>query len=91
MRQCIDCGERFEPARHYHRQCWSCWKAENPMTRTQGTVVRVVPLVDSSTLKAAISLAHPDVHPPERQERALKTTRALTVALEQTRALEQAA
>lgn len=91
MRRCIDCGERFEPARHYHRQCWSCWKADNPRIRTTQTIVRAVPVVDAVTLKAALALTHPDVHPPERQERALRVTQRLTAALEQARAVERAA
>lgn len=91
MRRCVDCGTRFEPARYYHVQCWGCWKRTHPRPRGAETTVRAVPVLDASTLKAAISLAHPDVHPPERQARALKVTQALTVALEQTRALEQAA
>lgn len=88
MRRCVDCGEPFEPARDYHRQCWACWKAEH---REATARVRSVPLVDGDTLKSAISLAHPDLHPPERRERALRVTQALTLALAETRALERAA
>jgi hypothetical protein len=48
-------------------------------------------VVDAKTLREAVALAHPDLHPPERQERALRVTKALTAALERTRELERAA
>lgn len=89
MRRCVDCSAPFEPARHYHRQCWSCWKAENQPAPSP--IVRSVPILDAATIRSALALVHPDVHPPERQARALRVTQSLTVALARTRALERAA
>lgn len=89
-RFCRDCGEPFEPARHFHRQCWACWQAEHsqpPRART----VRLVPLLDVTTLREAVALAHPDLHPLERRERATRVTAALLDALDRTRELERAA
>lgn len=88
-RYCRSCSEPFTAARDYHRVCWACWEAENQPV--PAAIVRLVPVVDAETLKAAVGLCRPDVHPPERRERALRVTQALTAALAETRALEQAA
>ena len=88
-RRCASCGERFEPARHYHTSCWTCWREDHDPPAREG--VRLVPLLDAQTIREAVALTHPDLHPPERQERALRVTQALTSALAETRALEQTA
>jgi len=95
-RRCVDCGAEFRASRDYYVRCWDCWHdqrgARTNSNRTF-TVVRerTVPAVPSELIRAAIGLAHPDRHPPERQESALRVTQQLTDALERTRRLEQAA
>ncbi len=53
--------------------------------------VRLVPVLDAKTLRDAVALAHPDLHPPERRERAERVTCALIGALERARELERSA
>lgn len=95
MRRCRSCGERFEPARSHHYLCWDCWREQNPSNwhqrRETAPSVQAVAVLDAATIKSAIALCHPDVHPPERRERALRVTQALTGALDRTRQLERAA
>ncbi len=88
-RRCTDCGQRFTPARDYHVRCWDCWHAQSKATPGL-PALRLVPVLDARTLREAVALSHPDLHPPERQERALRLTQALTAALDRTRALERA-
>jgi hypothetical protein len=88
-RRCRDCGQSFEPTRSYHARCWPCWQSEHSQPNRE--VVRLVPVLDAPTLREAVALAHPDLHPPERRERATRTTAALLTALARTRELERAA
>jgi hypothetical protein len=44
--------------------CWPCWRELRAQAKQPRTVV-VTP-VDAALLKSAISLCHPDRHPPER-------------------------
>ena len=48
------------------------------------------PLLNAETLRAAVALTHPDRHPSERAEQALRVTQTLTAALSRVRELEAA-
>jgi hypothetical protein len=85
-KRCRGCGEWFEPAKAYYHTCPECFGGE-PLE----SAVRLVPVLDTATIKAALALAHPDVHPPERQRRAHDVSTKLAAALERTRELERAA
>jgi hypothetical protein len=45
-------------------------------------------ILDARTIRAALALAHPDRHPPERAEQATRVTQALSVALTHARERE---
>jgi hypothetical protein len=96
-RRCTGCGDRFEPQRHYHRLCWTCWRAQDDAPwwdsgpRTRPIVEKAVPVLDARTIRAAVALCHPDVHPPERAEAANRVTQSLTSALARVRELEAGA
>ena len=85
-RRCTSCGVDFIAAKRYHRLCWTCWHGDQERRPPAAR-----PLLDARTLREAIGLTHPDVHPAERRERATAVTAKLTVALEQARQLERAA
>jgi hypothetical protein len=83
-RKCRRCGESFETDRAHRRLCWPCyWELEDER-RTQGRQATSPPPppaapapLDVRLLRDAISLCHPDRHPPER----FKTANAVTAAL----------
>lgn len=87
-RACSGCGQPFEPSRPYHRRCWSCWgehdRGRSTETREPGAGL----ILDARTIRAALALAHPDRHPPERAEQATRVTQALSVALTHARERE---
>jgi hypothetical protein len=88
-RNCRRCGDRFETDRAHHRLCWACywelrdgdasWRKpppgwESPPRREPA---RAVSALDARLLQDAISLTHPDRHPPERARIANAVTAAL--------------
>jgi hypothetical protein len=82
-RRCQSCDKSFRPDGQWQRLCWPCWRqlrAEESKPRTI-----VVSPVDADLLLQAISLCHPDRHPPERHEICNRVTAALTVALKAAR------
>jgi hypothetical protein len=87
VKRCRECGEWFRPARSHFHTCPACfWDEPEP----EPVAVRLVPVLDAATIKATLALAHPDMHPPERRERANAVSARLSVALEATRELEAA-
>jgi hypothetical protein len=91
MRACRSCGGLFTPAKSFHRQCWECYWDERDQTRTTPTPAPTSTILDAKTLRDAIRLAHPDLHPAARKDLATATTQKLLAALEVTRQLERAA
>ena len=82
-RTCQSCLKRFRPDGSWQRLCWSCWRKLRAEEQKPRTVV--VSPVDAELLKLAISLCHPDRHPPERADMCNRVTAALTVALKAVR------
>ena len=80
-RVCAECGDAFEPARAHHRLCWPCWHLLQGDGSSSDRPPSLASLLDAATLRAAVALAHPDRHPPERQEQATRVTQALLDAL----------
>jgi hypothetical protein len=90
-RRCSDCDRPFQPARSFHRKCWSCWKAGQDQAVEDQAYRRGYadgyqdarkdqPTSngdDTALVKAAVRLTHPDRHPPERQAEATRTTQEL--------------
>jgi hypothetical protein len=87
-RRCRSCDESFRPDGGWQRLCWPCWRELQAQAKKPHTVV--VSPVDAQLLKLAISLCHPDRHPPERQDMCTRVTAALTVALKSVREREAA-
>lgn len=87
-RKCRVCGDRFKAYKAHYHTCFECW-TPNQRTRQESRIV-LMPVIDAVTIKAALTLTHPDAHPPERRDRANDVSARLTVALEQTRELERA-
>jgi hypothetical protein len=79
-RACSRCWAQFWPARHYHYLCWDCWRETHPPHRPQPPRLSGV-VLEPELVKAAVTLAHPDRHPPERRELATRVTAALLGAL----------
>lgn len=89
-RRCSRCGNEFTPAADYHRKCWPCWRADHDAeardtayregfsdglkAMARSSLHRGIP---RSILRDALSLTHPDRHPPERAEIANRVTAAL--------------
>jgi hypothetical protein len=93
-RRCTRCGAEFTPAADYHRLCWPCWRADHD-AQARDAAYRAGYAeglrdamrsslhrgnLDSSVLRDAITLCHPDKHPVERAETANRVTRALLEA-----------
>jgi hypothetical protein len=82
-RVCRSCSKAFRPDGDWQRLCWECWRrlrAEEDKPRTI-----VITPVDADRLKLAISLCHPDRHPPERADLCNRVTGALLEALKSVR------
>jgi hypothetical protein len=85
-RKCVECGTPFE-GQHWQRLCWGCWRAEKDQEAQENAYDQGFrdglregskhSGIDRELLAAAIQLAHPDRHPPERYDLATKTTSAL--------------
>jgi hypothetical protein len=82
-RFCRSCSKPFRPEFAAMRLCWPCWRELREQAKQPRTVV--VSPVDADLLKSAITLCHPDRHPPERAELCNRVTAALTVALKSVR------
>jgi hypothetical protein len=91
-RECAECWAPFE-GEHWQRLCWTCWRErrDGEARTDHGHTVRVEPLLDEPTLKAAIRLTHPDAQPVERRELATSTTAKLLDALATVRSIERRA
>jgi hypothetical protein len=87
-RNCRRCGRRFQTDRAHHRLCWPCfwevdaageWRKPPPEWETppRREPAPPMPHLDARLLRDAISLTHPDRHPPERA----RTANAVTAAL----------
>lgn len=87
-RRCCSCDKPFRPEFRSMRLCWPCWRQLRSEEEKPRTVV--VSPVDAALLKRAISLCHPDRHPPERADLCTRVTAALTVALEAVRECDAA-
>lgn len=71
------CGEAFYPRFASHRLCPSCWRRRSAR-RDRRQLVEADSTPDlMGVLRQAITLTHPDRHPPERREQATRTTQEL--------------
>jgi hypothetical protein len=81
-RPCKQCGERFEAKGSWQKLCWRCWRADrarevyNEGYRNGYEQGQRNGLADA-TVRAAVTLCHPDRHPPERAAEANRVTAAL--------------
>jgi hypothetical protein len=82
-RRCRSCAEPFRPEGNWQKLCWPCWRELQAQAKQPRTIV--VSPVDAELLKGAISLCHPDRHPPERAELCNRVTGALLAALKAVR------
>lgn len=82
-RVCRSCAQPFRPEGGWQRLCWPCWRELREQAKEPRTVV--VSPVDADLLRLAISLCHPDRHPPERAEMCNRVTAALAAALQAVR------
>ena len=83
--RCTGCRNLFLAQQPHHCFCWSCWHVERDKSGVPAFTH--TPTLDSSTLRAAVALTHPDRHPPKRGEEAARVTQALTAALTRGREL----
>jgi len=92
-RRCRGCGREFIAECPRHRLCWPCWRSQDRSgdqrwsARTYETVEKVVPVLDSRTIRAALALCHPDRH-EGRVEQATRVTQSLMAALARVREWE---
>jgi hypothetical protein len=82
-RRCHSCDEPFRPDGKWQRLCWPCWRRLRAEEKKPRTIV--ISPVDAQLLKLAISLVHPDKHPPERADLCCRVTAALVEALKAVR------
>jgi hypothetical protein len=78
-RRCRSCEEPFRPEWSWQRLCWPCWRELQAQAERPRTIV--VSPVDAELLKSAITLCHPDRHPPKRARLCNDVTAALIEAL----------
>ncbi len=81
-RRCRRCSEWFESDRPHHRLCWTCfWSLQDATKKTDPPPRQQSPMtsstLDPGLLLEAITLTHPDKHPPERGRAANAVTAAL--------------
>lgn len=75
-RTCVECRARFD-GQSWQRLCWRCWREQKDHAAKKsayetgykdGLIAgRKRSGVDEALLSSAITLCHPDRHPPERQ------------------------
>ena len=87
-RWCRSCDQPFRPDGPWQKLCWPCWRELRAQAEKPRTIV--VSPIDAQLLRLAISLVHPDKHPPERQALCNRVTAALVEALKAARDREAA-
>ena len=59
-RFCKKCGDAFEPARHFHFFCWSCYGAAHGEASNE--VNAHAALFDAGEIRWILQCVHPDKH-----------------------------
>ncbi len=85
-RYCTDCHKPFQANGEWQRRCWTCWRSDQYQQALADAYQRGLAAakpIDPQLLRKAITLCHPDRHPPERAELATRVTAELMALRDQ--------